>query len=57
MDLSLQQAAAAAESWANSDVQSELPCRVVISFLHLLIAEPIAGDFEREICVKKTPNL
>lgn len=57
MDLSLQQAAAAAESWANSDVQSELPCRVVISFLHLLIAEPIAGDFEREICVKKTLNL
>lgn len=27
------------------------------SFLHLLIAVTIAGDFEREICIKKTPNL
>lgn len=39
----------------NSDVQSEFPCCAVISFL--LIAVPIAGDFEREICIKKTPNL
>lgn len=57
MDLFLQQAATAVKSWASSDVQSELPRRVVISFLHLLIVVPIAGDFEREICIKKTPNL